>query len=225
MFVCELSILLNVIVTSSNVGPRKLTFFMKPSYEGDHGKFNPGQELPPFKTEKHGALFCVTEHEPSDILFRTFCFGKFSAGLLVLSPYEVFFINCIDPRSGTNLSNLWLECSRLCAPGVFATRYAVYHFYRCNLWVVRDGSTFGGDFVLYSDHPDVVHSKFIVIVLDTWDNKDQDLIMASRVGWSVKKEVIFVRVFVPDNADLSSPECLQQLVIEDVAIKRVKFRG
>lgn len=197
---------------------------MKPGVT-DCGKFSPQKDLPEVKLEKYGAAFCVRDTEVADVLFRAFGFGRMAKSVLVLSPYEVFFINCVEPRDGVDLGSLWVECSRLCAPGVFATRYAVYHFYRCNFWVVRDGATFGGDFVLYSDHPDVVHSKYIVVVLDDWENVDQEVIVASRAGWAVKKEVVFVRVVVPEGVDVSTPDCLPEMSIEDVSIRRVKFRG
>ena len=197
---------------------------MKPGVR-DCGKFSPAKDLPEVKLEKYGAAFCVRESAVADVLFRAFCFGRMAKTALVLSPYEVFFINWVEPRDGVDLGSLWVECSRLCAPGVFATRYAVYHFYRCNFWVVRDGATFGGDFVLYSDHPDVVHSKYIVVVLDNWENVEQEVSVASRAGWAVKKEVVFVRVVVPEGVDVSTPDCLPQMSIEDVSIQRVKFRG
>lgn len=186
------------------------------------GKYQPRKDLPDVEIANYGAIFIVPSTcEHQEVLFKTFCFGKFTKNMLVLTPYEVFFINLIQQKE--NLSELWQTCSKMCKPGMFASRYAVYHYYRCNLWVVRDGSTFGGDFVLYRDHPDQVHSDYIVIVLDSWENRDQTTIIASRVAWSVKKQTLFIRVVIPDGCDLDNHECIQSFVLEDVVMKRVKF--
>lgn len=187
------------------------------------GKFEPVRDLPDFEIERYGPLFIVPDTcEHQELIFKTFCFGKFANNLLVLTPYEVFFINLLQGRE--NLSELWQICSRMCKPGFFATRYAVYHHYRCKLWVVRDGSTFGGDFVLYKDHPDQVHSNYIVVVLDKWDDRDKRTIVASRVACSVKKQTLFVRIVIPDGCDLNNYECVQSFTLEDIVMKRVKFK-
>ena len=189
--------------------------------KGD-GRFSPDQELPSFDIKRHASVFYLSNVEIMAILFKRFCFGRICNDRLVLSPYEVFFINFLEGKG--NLRQLWNECSRICGEQVWVTRYAVYHFYKCNFWVVKDGATFGGDFVLYKDHPDIVHSKYIVIVLDNWDKKENEIVIASRVGWSVKKVAVFVHVVIPDGTDLSDPNCIRYFAIEDLAINRLKFR-
>jgi tRNA-intron lyase len=191
------------------------------------GKFTPADPLPQTDIIRYGPLFVIPGSSANrDLYFQHFAFGAFVGDLLVLSPFEVFFLRMVRADVDLPLSTeaLWQHCSSLFAPTCFAKCYAVYHYYRCNLWVVRDGSAFGGQFVLYQDHPDVVHSKFIVNIVDDWSSRDRVTVLASRIGWSVKKATILVRVVVPKDADFGTPDCLRLFAIEDVSIKRVKFK-
>jgi tRNA splicing endonuclease len=191
------------------------------------GAFTPQATLPSIEITEYGSLFIIPETcESRDSLFNKFVFGQKINNLLVLSPYEIFFLVMIQAEIHPQLDvqELWTRFSTLFAPGVFARNYAVYHYYRCALWVVRDGTVFGAHFMLYPDHPDIVHSQYAVVILDDWENRDQESVLASRIGWSVKKETIFVRVVIPEDADLTTPACLQTLEVEDLVIQRVKFK-
>ena len=56
--------------------------------------------------------------------------------------------------------------SSLDDPQSFHVRYAVYHYYRSNGWVVRSGVLFGTDFVLYKKGgPAKKHSDYAVWIV------------------------------------------------------------
>jgi tRNA-intron lyase len=203
-----------------------LSFFMATAPTRPR-QFTPQAALPNVAIVRHGDLFGISESdEHRDDLFDHFGIGYKSGPLLVLSPFEALFLLMLNPAVNIdlNVQELWNHCSMLFPPTVFARYYAVYHYYRCNLWVVRDGSVFGAHFVLYADHPDLVHSKFLVIVMDDWNNRDCEMLRASRIGWSVRKSALLVNVKVPSDADFGASACLSTFSIEDVTVKRVKFR-
>lgn len=184
-------------------------------------RFLPSAAIPSVAIEFNGAFFSVPKGDPaSEILFGTFGFGRFLGPLLVLSPYEAYFLTL---AVGGDRGRVWAQCCAMCGAGAFPVRYAVYHHYRCLLWVVRDGSLFGADFVLYSDHPDLVHSSYAVAVVDSWDGAEEEARALSRVAWNVKKAVVLVKVARNEDLDMSNPECIGKMEIEAVSLKRVKY--
>lgn len=195
--------------------------------EIEKGSFSPDEELPSIVIDYLNNLFIVKETQIGrDKLFKSFGFGRYTGNYLILSPYEVFFLSLC----GANLQfpcsqqDLWNICCNLCGKSIFPTHFAVYQYFRCRFFVVRDGCTFGCDFVLYEDHPDVVHSTFTVSILDNWDEMNRQIVLSTRVGWSVKKSSILVHVSIPDDVDLSDSKCISLLKIEALQVKRVNFR-
>jgi len=190
------------------------------------GVFSPEADLPNFRVSMDGGWFFVDES--LDIrrnIFNKFCFGVFYEERLVLSAYEVYFLldvcKCIDIK--LKKDDLWNECSKIFSKGVFPRLYSVYSYYRSNLWVVRDGSVFGAHFVLYSDHPDIVHSRYMVQVLESWEKAEKEAIICSRIAWSVKKEVILC-VAESNSDDFSNDSILDKIKIQSICVKRCKFR-
>jgi tRNA splicing endonuclease len=188
-------------------------------------KFTPDASLPHARVVRHGDFYGIPA-PACDAYFDHFAIGHFANSLLILSPFEIFFLATVgaDLAPPPDRQALWAECAALFPPSVFARHYAVYHYYRCRLWVVRDGAVFGAHFALYADHPDVVHSRFTVAVLDDWAGRDGEALCASRVAWAVRKSALLVRVRAPEGADFGTPACLAALAIEDVAVERVRTR-
>jgi tRNA-intron lyase len=190
-------------------------------------KFTPNAALPRVEILRHGVLFVVPDSDPNgNDLFDHFAFGHFTGPFLVLSPFEVFFLAMLnsDVTAGLTVQDLWIHCSSLFPATVFARHYAVYHYYRCKLWVVRDGSVFGAHFVLYPDHQDLVHSKFMVIVVDDWGERNSEILRVSRITSAVQKSAVLVHVNVPTDANFETPGCLSTFSIEDVTVRRVKVK-
>ena len=193
------------------------------------GRFLPDEEFPLIEIQFQDNLFIVpSSFEFRDLLYKTFCFGRYCGEELILSPYEVFFIKEVC-NSISNLpfsvDELWNICCSFSRPEVFAKQYFVYRYYRTNMWVVRDGSVFGSQFVLYLDHPDLVHSSFLVNIIDDWSSIQKECLMESRIAWSlVKKCIICVIQITKKDIDYSSPKCLESMRLEAMDVKRLKFR-
>ena len=200
----------------------------KASHE-KQGHFAPDEDFPLVEVQFQDNLFFVpSSYAYRDLLFKTFCFGRYCGGDLILSPYEVFFIKEVcDSLSNLEYSidELWNLCCSFSGPEVFAKQYFVYRYYRTHMWVVRDGSVFGSQFVLYLDHPDVVHSSFLVNVIDNWSCIQKECLIESRIAWSlVKKCIICVIQSRNQDIDYSSPNCLESMRLEAIDVKRLKFR-
>lgn len=191
-------------------------------------KFSPSYELPDFSISKVGNIFFINKSSESVLtLHNKFGFGRYLDEYLILSPYEVFFLSLLKGDIGLpyTTQELWRTFCEFCGPSIFPAHYAVYHHYRCNFWIVRDGTLFGSDFVLYCDHQELVHSSYMVSIVDEWSQIHELSRTLSRIAWSVNKTVILVRVSIPDDANIESHECIQSFQIEAISLKRIKFNS
>ena len=115
----------------------------------------------------------------------------------------------------------------------FAVRYAVYHHYRSQGWIVKCGLKFGTDFVLYKKGPTHSHSDFAVVIQTIQSDKDRDeedegkswpwALGMLRVCSQVKKQLLLCYVSLPENmesGELYDPEILKRLSIWDAALSR-----
>ena len=77
----------------------------------------------------------------------------------------------------------------------FVTRYAAYHHFRSKGWVVRPGTKFGADFLLYKEGPAYYHASYSVVV-QTDDHRLSwpDLSGLNRVTETAAKEVLLAHV-------------------------------
>ncbi|KAL5200236.1 hypothetical protein ABZP36_021439 [Zizania latifolia] len=152
-----------------------------------------------------------------------------------LSPEEVFYLchalNCIRVESEDKKQmyevELWDHFRSVSEP--FPVMYKAYSHLRLKNWVVRSGLQYGADFVAYSHHPALVHSEFAVVVvpegaefgnrcgrLKVWS----DLLCALRASGSVAKTLLVLTISTVSNCELSSPDCLEQLVVHERTITR-----
>ena len=193
-----------------------------------HGKFCPDQEIPNINLKFENNIFFIPSFDPTkDIIFKTFCIGRYLGDDLILSPFEVIFLKEIcDSIPSFSLQELWTICCSLSKETTFAKEYFVYRYYRINMWVVRDGSVFGSHFVLYLDHPDVVHSSFLVNILEDWSNVKEEALICSRIGWTLVKKCILcvVKMETEESIDFSTPQCLEHFQIEAIDVKRLNVR-
>ncbi|KAF9427381.1 tRNA splicing endonuclease subunit sen2 [Entomortierella beljakovae] len=115
--------------------------------------------------------------------------------------FLVFAIECIsiksaaDPRSGLNqtmsIQSCWLQFAQASAIhqansassplstvydispyNPFITRYTVYHYYRSQGWIVKDGLKYGSDFLLYQKGPVFGHSQYAVKIVPYSSNRE-----------------------------------------------------
>ena len=130
----------------------------------------------------------------------------------------------------------------------FALRYAVYHYYRSQGWVVKCGLKFGTDFVLYKRGPSFKHSDYAVIIMPSIDGDTCELSKSwtcilgmTRVCGQVKKvrnmcrrglqlltcikiqKLLIAYVKIPAEMqpqDLQQPETFLRFQIWDVLVSR-----
>ncbi|WFD08391.1 tRNA-intron lyase [Malassezia vespertilionis] len=130
----------------------------------------------------------------------------------------------------------------------FFLSYIVYHHFRSLGWVVKNGTKFCVDYLLYKKGPVFSHAEFSVIVVpeyaDVQDAVDSPFrphhnggekswvwfSMLNRVNTQVQKTMILAHVMVPSqkqisDADLSRPQTLVALLRQGYfAVKEVTIR-
>ncbi|KAJ3252804.1 hypothetical protein HK103_001138 [Boothiomyces macroporosus] len=141
----------------------------------------------------------------------------------LLMPEECFFLSfalgCLDLYHEKKLSiqEQWeLFCKM---DSQFPVRYAVYHHYRSQGYVVRSGILFGTDFVLYKQGPQYRHSDYCVWIVG--DVVAKDLVEKNRVCNQAKKKLVLVRVKV--GGDLNHPTCLAKFELSDGLVNRKTY--
>ncbi|XP_017767855.1 PREDICTED: tRNA-splicing endonuclease subunit Sen2 isoform X2 [Nicrophorus vespilloides] len=114
----------------------------------------------------------------------------------------------------------------------FAQNYAVYKYYRSRNWVVKAGSKFGGDFVLYQEGPETHHAAFVVII-DVLDEKFErahhlcrrsmsmkDLLGLNRLCETAAKELLICQLIWPSSIEELRDDNVDSLTVREVLMKR-----
>uniref|UniRef100_T1JU62 tRNA-splicing endonuclease subunit Sen2 n=1 Tax=Tetranychus urticae TaxID=32264 RepID=T1JU62_TETUR len=152
-----------------------------------------------------------------------------------LSTYqESYALGCMtvtDSLNGSklNLTQIWAKfCSLHCPTdkSEFAGYYAAYHYFRSKGWVVKSGTKFGCDFIIYKEGPAHYHAIFSAIVFilksnQTIANKYKTRDWQFHSGWDrlsegVSKKPIQCIVIIPEHlkdADLSDPRVIKSFEI------------
>ncbi|CAG8530708.1 3257_t:CDS:2, partial [Paraglomus occultum] len=118
----------------------------------------------------------------------------------------------------------------------FIIYYTVYHYFRSLGWVVKDGTKYGVDYLLYEKGPPFNHSQYAVVIVPVHDapgtkssNSEaplklwQSIMSLSRVCGSVRKTIVLCHVIIPDSNDVlptHSPECVKMYAIKEIVINR-----
>ncbi|KAG7443651.1 uncharacterized protein BT62DRAFT_934886 [Guyanagaster necrorhizus] len=124
----------------------------------------------------------------------------------------------------------------------FLINYVVYHYYRSLGWVVRGGTKFCVDYLLYKRGPVFSHAEFSVVVCPVYeDPADQgnsvlNVQNASPFAWSwlstinrantqVQKTLMLAYVTIPARSRLSSdvlksPACFSHYSVREVVVRR-----
>uniref|UniRef100_A0A0D9WQV9 tRNA-intron lyase n=1 Tax=Leersia perrieri TaxID=77586 RepID=A0A0D9WQV9_9ORYZ len=152
-----------------------------------------------------------------------------------LSPEEVFYLchalKCIrvesQDKKQMSKNQLWDHFRSV--SDSFPEMFKAYSHLRMKNWVVRSGLQYGADFVAYRHHPALVHSEFTVVVvpegaefgnrcgrLEVWS----DLLCALRASGSVAKTLLVLTISSSSSCELSTPDCLEQLVVHERTITR-----
>ena len=155
--------------------------------------------------------------------------------VLVLDSYEAFFLayglGCLRVKSVAtaddvmSIDELWRHFNQCDAN--FRHRYVAYHHFRSKNWIVRNGTKFGNDFLLYKEGPPFYHASYSVRVQTdrsdginlTWS----ELSALNRVTESAAKELLILEVFesCPQiNSDSSVAEYLDNVSVKEVLVRR-----
>ncbi|CAN6456980.1 unnamed protein product [Victoria cruziana] len=178
------------------------------------------------------------EPEQADLLNRA-CFGRPMATVakdmqwFQLGLEEAFYLsnalNCLtvlgEDGSPKDLQELG-KCMKD-RRNVFPMMYKAYSHLRMKNWVVRPGSQYGVDFVVYRHHPALVHSEYAALVV--WDGEDEfgkarmrvwsDWHCMLRVCGSVAKSLLVLSISGVNRSD-QFPACLDEWTIEEFTIAR-----
>ena len=73
------------------------------------------------------------------------------------------------------------------------TKYAVFHDLWLKGYYLTSGLKYGGDYLVYRDNPNKVHSDFIAIVIP-WQQPIDNIVALGRLGSKVKKNVLLCSV-------------------------------
>ena len=151
-------------------------------------------------------------------------------------------------------TELWRALARLGAErpadgkipgGGFIAKYAAHAHFRNQGWLPRSGLQYGADFVLYRNHPSLVHSDFCVVLApdagagasgdaaaDAGETaptaprarlgirKWTEVQAASRLCVQVNKGLISASVTFSEPADASTPACLRSIAVEETEVRR-----
>ena len=153
---------------------------------------------------------------------------------LYLSPFEAFYLSfglgCLVVREEEEekdklhltIDALWRKFNDL-NPN-FCEQYAVYHHFRSKGWVVKDGTKFGVEFLLYQEGPAFFHAQYSVKIVSansapmTW----KTLSGLNRVTESSSKELLLAEISYWD--DISSAEyCSELKNVEEMRKKSSKI--
>ena len=72
--------------------------------------------------------------------------------MIIIGLYVYYFNSFLD--------ELWRRFNNLIEN--FCENYAVYHYFRSKGWVVKDGTKFGVNFLLYQEGPAFYHAQYSV---------------------------------------------------------------
>ena len=153
-------------------------------------------------------------------------FLTYGLGCLIIS-------NCDNDNEDMSIDDMWEKFCQV--SDYFRLKYAVYHHFRSKGWVVKDGSKFGADFLLYKDGPPFYHASYSVWLRKpvkntntTVDKELPDLDWTSlsglnRVTESASKELLLIDIFEPDDVNekvYSVTNYLSCIKLEEVLVRR-----
>ncbi|XP_031503803.1 tRNA-splicing endonuclease subunit Sen2-1-like isoform X2 [Nymphaea colorata] len=183
-------------------------------------------------------VLCEAEPEQAELLNRA-CFGRPMATVakgrqwFQLGLEEAFYLsnalNCLtvvgedgSPKDPQKLAKCMKD-----RQSMFPMMYKAYSHLRMKNWVVRPGSQYGVDFVVYRHHPALVHSEYAALVV--WDGDDEfgkarmrvwsDWHCMLRLCGSVAKSLLVLSISGVNSSN-EFPACLDEWTIEEYTIGR-----
>jgi tRNA-intron lyase len=155
--------------------------------------------------------------------------------VLILDSFETLFLahglGCLIVKNAANdllmsIDDLWQHFSEHDGAN-FRYRYAAFHHFRAKNWIVRNGTKFGNNFLLYKVGPPFYHASYSVRV-QTGKSTAADLTWAemaalNRVTESAAKELMIAEVWhnehkIKENTSIN--EYLDNVVVKEVLVRR-----
>jgi len=147
-------------------------------------------------------------------------FLAFGLGCLLVERPEASFVE--DPE--LSIDDLWrIFCS---SDKDFPYQYAVYHHFRAKGYVVKDGTKFGCDFLLYKEGPPFYHAQYSVRIMQPQQNvKWQFMSGLNRVTESAGKELMLAQIteIQDDSESLEETQTVKQK-LKNIQVKEVLLR-
>ncbi|XP_014287889.1 protein starmaker [Halyomorpha halys] len=160
---------------------------------------------------------------------------KTAVEVLYLSLEEAFFLsyscNCLQIYDLTSnilqIRDMWVLFQE--SQPDFIEKYVAYHYFRAKGWVVKSGTKFGGDFMLYKKGPLYFHASYIVIVEVLKNDKSssnkttwQKIVGMNRMAESANKEILICHVLWPDVEEkkFNEPGILKEFKVSEILLRR-----
>ena len=148
--------------------------------------------------------------------------------VLVLQREEAFYLHlqglltvesCTDSKELTT-DDLWKTFVEMDAD--FPSLYTAFSYLRQNNWLPRRGLTFGVDYIVYREGPEVYHSSYCVKVRTSHSSLSWlDVIAMQRVAENAGKQLLVLDVLQPVSGDFPlSSESIQGGRVQETLVKR-----
>lgn len=200
-------------------------------------------------------LFLIEVHDEDDIkeIFSSGCFGRGSNSrstpaclrndkepvilslevpeTLILSYEEAFFLVYYLDVLEVCDSN-----GRIFTPGelfqkfnelspYFTRRIVAYIYLKSKNWIIRDGTKFGSDFLLYKKSIRIFHASFIVHVISDSGKSQKVLQGHHRTAENSAKDLLYLTVHPPTDEETNSIESLEKFKVTELIVKRFNFHS
>ncbi|OQR95486.1 hypothetical protein THRCLA_22134 [Thraustotheca clavata] len=162
----------------------------------------------------------ITQENESFILDGRF--GSINDNICWLLPIESMYLASIERLEFEAMTVKMAWITFIKKDATFVSRYALYHHYRAQGWIVQSGLAYGTVYALYRFSPNQVHSEYLVHFDPankpmSWSNMQ----MLTRLSEDVKKTILLCQLHfgkLPENAiEIKTPHVT-------VGISEIMFR-
>ncbi|XP_055917794.1 tRNA-splicing endonuclease subunit Sen2 [Eupeodes corollae] len=106
----------------------------------------------------------------------------------------------------------------------FAESFVAYIYLRAKNWIVRSGTKFGANFLIYKKGLRFFHASFIVFVdYKREPHESKDIKGIQRIAETSDKDVLFLEVIRPKEVDADIFENLDKFTVSENIIKRFNY--